>query len=1061
MRTIIALQIVGFLVSLQVVHLPAQALAAIAMSGSSHTDVVYANLASPELVRKSVIAQSSLTGSRPRQTLLHLSSGEPNQAALALLIEGDLLNLKSADMDGDGLDDLIVGSVTIDADQTITGHITIFYNTSSQQSFYTQQIMTTIAIPHAPDEILIGDLDSSNDGNPCLDILAISNAGHVIIAYHPRQEPLQHPDTCGKHPSGYLTYSTLNSFNMWWRFTKPSLGDVNNDGYPDLIYVASDTNEFAYILNDTFGVFVLGDTGAGKAKVLRPLPENPTQTIPVAEEALLALVKILDINADGSQDIVTLDTLGKTFWVLFQDKDSKGSFTQKTFNAFKGATTLNRRLVAVTDYTHVLLDPNPYPDIIALIKKDDIQIPQAIVVHLTNGVFSSEDLFQREYPLEYPANHIRFGNLDDNTDPEAVLSNQVNKRLTIFYNVRSKAFTQDNREFVNLNYQPIEAHLVDLDGDAANEILVVTSWLFRDNIISVKRKSANTYEVDGSIIDYSGDHINSVTLADVDGDGDLDIIGQRSSDIVVFKNNNSAVFNLVKTIPMDKFLDYGSYSYAVGDINRDGHLDFVGAFMGASIGVSLSDADGGYSEMVSYGQPGSASCALGDVDNDGLIDVVTAGSGSVSIRRNTGKQNHEIFGPNLFPVRKEYTVKDHEIRGVLLTDLGPNPSGTEASVADMIFLTKDSLLVKMNPDLQKMDPGADLFAGCTRGCMIYRDSEWKDPIKVECGTLDNTCGPDIVVGDAQTSMLTILYNVDVKGDECGYDKVVRILGPAHLREFCVADIDRDETGLGDIVSFGDGPKDSILLYVDLNNNQKRKLVGLEIEGRALTVKGADIDGDGYGDVVVGSTDDGKNYVTVFYNNRTTGLFDDENKSSLPVPIEPDDIIIGDFDTAMGEGCPDFIVHKDVVLNDFGPAIESAKIAVILYPQTGPIVNGGNWGRLPVNYAPQIQTYDVGSSRSIVLRDMNGDGFMDVITVPGHDENYVSLLLNDRRGGLLSESEEHFSMGWMPQFLAVGDLNGDGLPDIVTANPGLEYDGQTTVSIRLNRQPSSGNGSNQR
>ena len=101
--------------------------------------------------------------------------------------------------------------------------------------------------------------------------------------------------------------------------------------------------------------------------------------------------------------------------------------------------------------------------------------------------------------------------------------------------------------------------------------------------------------------------------------------------------------------------------------------------------------------------------------------------------------------------------------------------------------------------------------------------------------------------------------------------------------------------------------------------------------------------------------------------------------------------------------------------------------------------------------------------SVAVADLNGDGRPDVITcyfpltsAPPHP-GYVAVYLQDpnRPGAFLSP--EIYSVGSDPQFVAVADLNGDGKPDIVAANVVLAAGagGANSVSVLLQDPTGSG------
>src|SRR5206468_498306 len=70
--------------------------------------------------------------------------------------------------------------------------------------------------------------------------------------------------------------------------------------------------------------------------------------------------------------------------------------------------------------------------------------------------------------------------------------------------------------------------------------------------------------------------------------------------------------------------------------------------------------------------------------------------------------------------------------------------------------------------------------------------------------------------------------------------------------------------------------------------------------------------------------------------------------------------------------------------------------------------------------------------AVAVGDLNGDGVAD-IAAPDALNNQVSVLLGTGSGSFGPAANFPVEANAAPQSVAVGDLNGDGNPDIVTAN----------------------------
>ncbi len=139
------------------------------------------------------------------------------------------------------------------------------------------------------------------------------------------------------------------------------------------------------------------------------------------------------------------------------------------------------------------------------------------------------------------------------------------------------------------------------------------------------------------------------------------------------------------------------------------------------------------------------------------------------------------------------------------------------------------------------------------------------------------------------------------------------------------------------------------------------------------------------------------------------------------------------------------VNGSVALGDFnGDGIQDFAVPGTTTNTTIPDIvsirlgNGAGGFTLPAT--PQV---NVGNSpNSIAIGDFNGDGRIDFVTANSNSNN-VSIRLGDGTGGFTSPPVPEVAVGNSPFSIAVGDFNGDGRLDFATANLN-----SNNISIRL-------------
>lgn len=166
----------------------------------------------------------------------------------------------------------------------------------------------------------------------------------------------------------------------------------------------------------------------------------------------------------------------------------------------------------------------------------------------------------------------------------------------------------------------------------------------------------------------------------------------------------------------------------------------------------------------------------------------------------------------------------------------------------------------------------------------------------------------------------------------------------------------------------------------------------------------DVNGDGKLDVVTANNRD--NNVTVLLG--TGGGFAQAAGSPFSAGASPRSVALGDVN---GDGKLDIVAANYTDNN----------VTVLLGTGSG-------------SFAPAARSpFAVGlSPMSVALGDVNGDGKLDIVTANQNGYS-ASVLLGDGAGGFAEAAGSPVSAGNTPVSVALGDLNGDGKLDIVTAN----------------------------
>ena len=135
-------------------------------------------------------------------------------------------------------------------------------------------------------------------------------------------------------------------------------------------------------------------------------------------------------------------------------------------------------------------------------------------------------------------------------------------------------------------------------------------------------------------------HPTSAAVGDFNGDGKLDlaVANGGSNDVSVFLGNGDGTFQpALDYVTNSDLQSVVPSSVAVGDFNRDGHLDLAVANPGG-LSVLLGKGDGTFEPFVSYAAGSTPYwVAVGDFNRDGKLDLAVANEGSNDLSVLLGK----------------------------------------------------------------------------------------------------------------------------------------------------------------------------------------------------------------------------------------------------------------------------------------------------------------------------------------------------------------------------------------------------------------------------------------
>jgi uncharacterized repeat protein (TIGR01451 family) len=313
------------------------------------------------------------------------------------------------------------------------------------------------------------------------------------------------------------------------------------------------------------------------------------------------------------------------------------------------------------------------------------------------------------------------------------------------------------------------------------------------------------------------------------------------------------------------------------------------------------------------------------------------------------------------------------------------------------------------------------------------------PIWMQAADVNGDGKLDLVVGDRGTGTVLIYRNISTPGSltAASFAPPVSFAVGGDPRDFHIVDLDGDGRPEIVVACFGSNVV-TILQNVgtpgNLNSNSFVRY-DLPTGSQPVDVAIADLNGDGRPELAVVLY--GESRFQVYRNVSLPGTAASSwfvPDVSVPTPSNGDEIIAADLD---GDGKLDLAVSSIQAM------------AVSVYRNTSTAANFPG-----CSFDPGVAYGTIGWAQNVEAADLNGDQKTDLVA-DGQLSNFMRVFQNQTTPGSPFNSgsfspQIDFAAGYNAWGVSVGDLDGDGRPDIVFCN---QYD--NTITLYQNQVPYGG------
>ncbi|WP_040892250.1 beta strand repeat-containing protein [Zavarzinella formosa] len=732
-------------------------------------------------------------------------------------------------------------------------------------------------------------------------------------------------------------------------------------------------------------------------------------------------VAISDVNGDGKPDLITANEGSSAVSVLLGT--GTGSFGAAT-NFTVGSAP---KSVAVGD-----VNGDGRPDIITA-NYDSGNV--SVLLGTGAGSFAAA----ANYAVGQSPRSVAVGDVNGDGKPDIITANYDSGNVSILAGNGAGSFAAAGN--VDVGSRPTSVVIDDVNGD--NKPDLVVACFDSGSVRALLGNGSGSFAATANFDVHSDPY--SVAAGDVNGDGkpDLVAVGFGGYFVSVLPGNGDGTFApasplLIGTQPYSVVIGDVNGDGLPDIITANDKSNTVSVLSGTGTG-SFATAPGSLLNVGSIPK----SVAVADVNGDGKPDLVTANSGgnNVSVLLNGGPQTGPVFSMLSTAVVASVTASGPGIAAGTGTLRASQTVTITVNFSEAVRVDGTNGL----PTLTLNDGAIASYAGgsgTTALTFVYTvaPGQYTNDLTVTAfnlngaslaganvsaaaanpaGTLKIDAAPPVAAitlagAASQFAGAALQFNVVFSEDVSGVDTsdfALAVTGETHASITGVNRIDAAHYNVSVASASGAGTSGTIGLNIVATNDIK-DLVGNALGGGAFTsgdgasigtdqrsVAIGDVNGDRKPDLVTANFDD--NTVSVLLGDGA-GSFG--AAANFAVDNDPFSVVIGDVN---GDGKPDLVTANE----------SSSTVSVLLGTGTG------SFGTA-TNFAVDNKPF------SVAIGDVNGDGKLDLVTASGGSST-VSVLLGTGTGSFGAAT--NFAVGPRANSVAIGDVNGDGKPDLVTAD----------------------------